>query len=155
MSNLVTDVKAVLRGKVGMSPYGSTSPRGISENSPHNSDEDITLLEAGERNLDLGDILYEYDPSMEFSDGEDEATIYLAAEGVDPAAQEREARRMEARYFESCYHPFYDFHFECGIEQCATKTRSEVYEVASSLGGRMRHMNFNKHQQFYGNLRIH
>lgn len=161
MADMATEVRDVLRGHTGHSPYGSTAPRAGGGSSPLNSDEDIPLIEAGDANalIDEEEFLFDDCQCEDAYSCIECLNRDMESDRALLEAEAREAQRVEEErernYLNSLFHPFFNYqHHREGAKQVA-QVRSEVYEVAGSLGGRMRHVNPCKHQQFFGGVRIH
>jgi len=164
MPDMLTDVNAAKRGQIGLSPYGSTCKKQHEwDDLTGTSDEDLSLIEAGDQNQDLGDVLFGHDStSADFTVEDDEAAMFIRAAEAEANAlragndefgyAELADERLQNRDF---LNPFFEYRWESVEDKHAATLRSEAYATAHSLGGRMRHANHGKHQQFYGHLRIH
>jgi len=149
--------------EVAMMEHGHLISSGTYHSGHSNDDEAPELLAEGDKNQDYWDEHYHGNGDggsslIAIEDEDDLTQNYLLDQLAEEQAIEAAALREEQlseMYDRSKSVPFFMYQHNRGTSQHAAQTRSEAYETACSLGGRMRHANPNKHQQFYAGLRIH
>lgn len=140
--------------------HGHLLSSGAYHSGRNTSDDEPDLLDEGDHNQ------YSWDETYEGTGGEGSALSAINAEDEDDRIgaelEEEQALEaaefalacMESEYYRACSHPFFMYQHEHGTNQYLVQTRSEAFETARSLNGRARHVNADKHRQYYGNLRI-